>query len=175
MFLVTEQVRNKLFDFINRILRVRRSLVLQDLLTEFLDEDIMTCELKIIMVDGYRRDERGEDLRGIYSDALSSFWQGFYISCTLRERGRAPSIRHDFQSNHWAAVGRIIAKGYKDLGYFLVMLSKAFVVSTMFGEKAVSDDVLLQSFKEYLALSEEQVVCEALIRPGDKWDGIDRN
>ena len=55
------------------------------------------------------------------------------------------------------------------------MLSKAFVVSTMFGEKAVSDDVLLQSFKEYLASSEEQVVCEALIRPGDKWDSVDRD
>ena len=154
---------------------MRRSLVLHDLLTEFLDDGIMTCELKIIMVDGYGRDERGEDLRGIYRDALSSFWQEFYISCTLRERGRVPSIRHDFQSNHWAAVGRIMANGYEDLGYFPVMLSKAFVVSTMFGEKAVSDGVLLQSFKEYLAPSEEQVVCEALITPGDKWDSDDRD
>ena len=43
----------------------------------------------------------------------------------------------------------------------------------MFGEKVVSDDVLLQSFKEYLAPSEEQVVCKALIRPGDRWDSDD--
>ncbi|XP_022796452.1 nuclear hormone receptor FTZ-F1-like [Stylophora pistillata] len=33
-----------------RTLRVKRSLVLQDLVTEFLDGDIMTCELKVIMV-----------------------------------------------------------------------------------------------------------------------------
>lgn len=57
------------------------------------------------MVDGYGRDERGEDFRGIYRDALSSFLQEFYISCRLGERGRVPSIRHDFQSRHWAAVG----------------------------------------------------------------------
>ena len=35
----------------------------------------MTCELKLVMVDGNGRDERGEDLKGIYRDDLSSFWQ----------------------------------------------------------------------------------------------------
>ena len=43
----------------------------------------------------------------------------------------------------------------------------------MFYEKVVSDDVLLQSFKEYIAPSEEQVVSETLIKPGDKWDSDD--
>lgn len=93
-----------LFNFFAiRILRVRRSLVLQDLLKEF---------LKIIMVDGQGRDERGEDIRGIYRDALASFWQEFYISCSLGERGRVPFLRHDFQSEQWTAVGRIIVKGF---------------------------------------------------------------
>lgn len=49
------------------------------------------------------------------------------------------------------------------------MLIKAFVVSTMFGENAVSDDVPSFSLsKEYQAPSEEQAVYEALTRPGDK-------
>ena len=124
----------------------------------------MTCELKIILVDRYGRDERGEDFRGIYRDALSSFWQEFYVTCKLGERERVPSIRHDFQGDTWTAVGRIIVKGYEDLGYFPVMLSKAFVIS-IFGEKEVSDDMLLHSFKQYLSKSEQLVVCEALGRP----------
>lgn len=68
MFFVTEHVLSN--NRALRILRVRRSLVLQDLLTEFLDDGIMTCKLKIIMVDGHGRDERGEDLRGIYRDVV---------------------------------------------------------------------------------------------------------
>lgn len=148
---------------------MRRSLILQDLLREFLDGDVMNCELKVIMVDQQGRDERGADVKGIYRDALSSFWQEFYISCTLGERGRVPFLRHDFQSEQWTAVGRIIVKGYEDLGYFPVMLNKAFVISAIFDEKAVSDDILLQSFNHYLSPSEEQVVREALGRPDDEW------
>ena len=172
---LSDLVIPKFFNFITRTLRVKRSLVLQDLVTEFLDGDIMTCELKVIMVDGHGKDERGEDLKGIYRDALSSFWQEFYVSCTLGERGRVPSIRHDFQSDTWTAIARIIVKGYEDLGYFPVLLSKAFVISTMLGEKAVSDDILLHSFKQYLSKSEEQVVCEALGRPVEEWDSDDKD
>ncbi|KAJ7352792.1 hypothetical protein OS493_033853 [Desmophyllum pertusum] len=127
------------------------------------------------MVDGQGNDERGEDVRGIYRDALSSFWQEFYMSCSLGERGRVPFLRHDFQADEWAAVGRIISKGYLDLGYFPVMLSKAFFISAMLGEKAVSDEILLQSFNEYLAPIEEQVVCEALSRPEDAWNCGDKD
>ena len=58
----------------------------------------------------------------------------------------------------------IIIAGHQDLGYFPVMLSRAFVICAMFGEKAVSEDTLLESCNEYLAPSEEQVVHEALRR-----------
>ena len=61
----------------------------------------------------------------------------------------------------WAAVARIIVKGYLDLGYFPIMLSQAFFISAMFGEKAVSDDILIKSFKQYLAPIEEEVISKA--------------
>lgn len=113
----------KLFHLVIRILRLRRILIRQDLIKEFLDESAMTCELKVVMVNGNGRDERGEDLKKIYCDALSSFWQDVYVSYTLGERGRVPFIRHDFLSEQWAALGRIIVKGHEDLGYFPVMLN----------------------------------------------------
>ena len=54
-----------------------------------------------------------------------------------------------------------------------MMLSKAFVISAMFGEQEVCDDILLQSFKQYLAPVEEQVVSEALTRPETEWETDD--
>ena len=55
------------------------------------------------------------------------------------------------------------------------MLNKAFMISTMFGEKAISYSPLIQSFKEYLSPSEEQVVCEALGRREDEWDSENKD
>jgi len=50
-----------------------------------------------------------------------------------------------------------------------VILRKAFVISTTFGEKAFSDDILLESFKQYPFLS------EALGSPEDAWDSDDKD
>ena len=120
------------------------------------------------MVDSHGNDETGEDVKEIYRDALACFWQQFYIFCTLGERERVPALRHDFQCDEWTAVGRIIAKGYSDLGYFPVMLSSAFIISVVFGEKEVCEETLLHSFNRYLAPDDEDVVREALQCREDK-------
>ena len=136
---------------------------MQDLLKEFLNPDIMNCQIKVIMVDFHRNGEKGVDSGGIFRDTISNFWQEFYVSCCLGERGRVPFLRHNFQADEWKAVGRIIVRGYLDLGYFPVMLSQAFVLCAMLGEKAVPDDTILESFKLYLAPIDEQLVCRALV------------
>ena len=128
----------------------------------FQTENIMTSELKIVMVDARGKDERGVDGGGVYRDAISCFWQEFNDSSTLGERERVPTLRHDFQSSEWSAVGRILTKGYLDLGYFPFMLSQAFIVSVLFGENAVPEETLLKSFLNYIAKDEEAVVAEAL-------------
>lgn len=143
-------------------MRLRRALILQDLINEFLYAEILSRQLKIIMVDDRGNEEKGVDSNGVYRDALSNFWQEFYISCSLGEREKVPFLRNDYQSDQWTAVARIVVKGYEDLGYFPVMLSQAFVISVMFGEGAVSNDILLQSFKRYLAPIDEEVICTAL-------------
>ena len=135
---------------------------MEDLLKEFRTVDIMTCQIKVIMIDYHGNAEKGVDSGGIFRDALAIFWQEFYISCCLGERGRVPFLRHDFQTEEWTAVARIIVRGYLDLGYFPVTLSHAFVISAMFGEKAVCEDILLRSFKQYLAPIDEQLICRAL-------------
>lgn len=92
------------------------------------------------MVDARGNDEMGEDEKGIYRDALACFWQQFYLTCTMGERERVPTLRHDFQCDEWTSLGKL------DLGYFPIMLSPAFIISVLFGEKEVCEETLLNSF-----------------------------
>ena len=128
----------------------------------FQAENIMTSELKLVMVDLRGQDELGVDFGGVYRDAIACFWQEFNDSSTLGERERIPALRHHFQSNEWSAIARIFTKGYLDLAYFPCTLSQAFIVSVIFGENAVPGEILLNSFQNYIAKEEENVVAEAL-------------
>lgn len=147
----------------NRTLRIRRTTVMHDLIQAFSDEDIMLCEVKVVMVDARGNDEMGLDLKGIYRDAIGCFWQEFYNTCTIGERERVPALRHDFQLSEWTAIAGILVKGFWDLGYFPIMLSKAFLVGVIFGESQIAEEILLSSFNRYLAQDEETVVRQALL------------
>ena len=46
---------------------------MHDLIQEFSKEDIMVCEIKVVMVDARGNDEMGLDAKGIYRDAISCF------------------------------------------------------------------------------------------------------
>ncbi len=70
--------------------------------TDILHEEILT------MVDKNGNDEIGEDIRGIFREAISSFWKEFYLTCTLAERKRIPVLRHDFKEQQWMPVARIM-------------------------------------------------------------------
>ena len=132
-----------------------------DMIQQFKDEEIMASILTFIMVDQRGEDEQGEDVGGVYRDAIGSFWQEFYDSC-LGEAERVPNLRHDFQSAEWKAIARVIVKRYLDLGYFPYMLSKAFMASAFFNESAVSENVLLHSFKHYVAKDEMELIDSVL-------------
>eukprot|EP00794_Sanderia_malayensis_P001692 gene1692-biopygen1550 len=80
----------------------------------------------------------------------------------MGERERVPALRHDFQSNEWNAIARLMAKGLRDLQYFPTMIYEAFLVSVLFGEEAVSEEIPLNSFYKYLAKDEEDIVKEFL-------------
>ena len=134
-------------------------MVYRDMKEAFQAENIVTPELKIVMVDVRGQEERWVDVGGVYRDAIACFWQEFYDSSTLGERERVPALRHN--PSEWSAIGRILTKGYLDLGYFPCMLSQAFVVSVIFGGKAFPAEILLKSFQNYIAKDEEDVA-EAL-------------
>lgn len=117
---------------------------------------------------------------GIYRDALSAFWEALFDSCTIGETERIPCLRHDFQCQEWGAVGRIIVRGFKDLGFFPYRLSSCVVATALFGEGDVTQDMLLESLKGYVAEDEKQLIqaainCELTEEQQDEWiDLLDR-
>ena len=104
----------------------------------------------------FGKEKDGLDNNGVFLDALSSFWSSIYESCTCAKE-RVPVIRHDFQVAECESVARILVKGYKQVN-FPVKLNKAFISASVFGERAVTDELLIESFLVHLSKHESQLV-----------------
>ena len=65
-------------------------------------------------------------------------------------------MRLDLFKYEWEIIGKILLKDYIDTGYFLVILSKAFVLYTSFGEAGADD--LLSSLFTYLPNDEANML-----------------
>ena len=56
----------------------------------------------------------------------------------------------------WEAIGKILAKGFNDTGYFPAMISKSFVQYCCHGD--VSNTKLLSSFLNYVSRDERMLI-----------------
>ena len=106
-------------------------------------------------------DERGKieegDGEGVTRDIIATFWQQFFSSAVIGDKEKVPAKRHNYQKSEWEANGRILVFGFKRVGYFPVALSKAFVVSCIFGEECIDMKYLLSSFRLYITADEREV------------------
>lgn len=142
----------------SRIITVHRGNVRKDLITIFQDPSIMNCHIIVEMLNERGIAEKGRG-SGVFKDTLISlFWKDVYDSLMLGEGERVPSIRHDFQRKQWEAIARILLKGFQEYQYFPYSLSKTFVVSCLFGESAVSENMLMESFMQYVSEDERKVI-----------------
>ena len=131
---------------------------MRDMISLFKDKAVVDKAINVVMINSLGKEEDGLDNNGVFLDALSAFWNSFYDSCTNGEDERVPVIRHDFQVPEWEAIARIIVKGYQQVGLFPIKLSKAFTTVCLFGEEAVKEDLLLESFLAYLSNDERELV-----------------
>ncbi|XP_028413306.1 uncharacterized protein LOC114536156 [Dendronephthya gigantea] len=122
----------------------------------------MGSEIKVAMINGSGERELGEDNQGVFRDALSAFWSQFYDSCTVGEQERVPVVRHDYQVPEWTAIARILVKGYKEVKFFPIKLSKIFISAILFNEKEITKDFLIESFLCYISSDERDLVSEVL-------------
>ena len=134
---------------------IHRSCIKEDLIKVFMGEDSHGLA-GMRVVDERGKVEEGEG-QGVTRDIIATFWQQFFSSAAIGDKEKVPAIRHDYQKSEWEAIGRILVFGFKRAGYFPVALSKAFVVSCIFGEECVDMKYLLSSFRLYLTSDEREV------------------
>ena len=97
---------------------------------------------------------------GALREVYTSFWKEVANSLLIGETERVPYVRHDLFKYELEAIGKILFKAYIGTWYFLVILSKAFVLYTSFGEAGVDD--LLSSLFLYLSNDETNMLKDLL-------------
>ena len=90
------------------------------------------------------------------------FGSHFYDRCSIGEDQRVPALRNDFQVIQWQSIARILVKGYLHVKYFPFLISNIFITLMLLQEGSVSEDSLIGSFKEYVAIDEAQILNDVL-------------
>lgn len=116
---------------------LRRGHCLTDLIQAFKEPDILSTEVFIKMRLPYGNLEEGEGT-GVTRDCLTEFWADFYERCTLGGGVKVPFIRHDFLSEEWQAVARILVVGWRIARYFPVKLTVPFLGEALYGKTTSS-------------------------------------
>ena len=120
----------------------------------FKDKTILNFELNATLLDVRGNKETGSGI-GVTREVFCLFFKEFLESCTWGRVAKVPSIRHDMSREEWIAVGRIFIAA-KKVGYYPLSISPAFMIATLFGERKLESDILLESFKNYVSLEEKE-------------------
>jgi len=109
--------------------KLHRANLLEEMICQFKDEAILSYPLKYSFVN-----EKGADADGVARDVYAAFWTEFSDCAAEGAEMRVPALSPKWQDEEWKAVGRILAKGFLDQGYFPLRLAPAFTTALLFGE-----------------------------------------
>ena len=85
----------------------------QEMISRFLNPNIVCSPIRFCFID-----EAWVDRDGVSHEAYSCFWKEMYLTSMSGESQRIPSLIPEYGREEWAAVGRIVVKGYIDHGFF---------------------------------------------------------
>lgn len=123
-------------------------------------EDIPKYEVKMILPDG--NTEAGEDNGGLFRDALTEFWDTFYVSCTGGQDIVVPTLVHTMQQEDWKAVAYIIYVGLKQEHFFPHRIALPFIRYCIDENFNICEKELLDSFLQYVTHDESDLLKQAL-------------
>ncbi len=126
------------YELLHVTIKLHRITLLDEMTGQFKDPSLITYTLKYSIID-----EMGADEDGVSRDVYSGFWSEFLDRAAEGEDMRVPSLSPKWQVEDWKSIGRILAKGYKDQGYFPTRLATAFTVALIFGENSVTDEMMI--------------------------------
>ncbi len=144
---------------------INRVNVLNELISVFKTPGILQAKLSFRLTN-----ENGVDAEGVSRDIYSAFWKEFFLSRARGEYECVPAHMETYAETEWIAIGAILLKGFKDVGYFPLKLAKAFVVALLFGKDCVSSDILWNSFLRYVTTVEKESVGRILLSEGEEED-----
>ena len=145
-----------------REVTVHRGRVCHDLITFFAEEDNVnssqTLEIKMLKENG--TPEVAEDNGGVLRDALTEFWENFYLQFTEGNEYKVPVLRHDMTALKWRAVAAIIRTGFKQEHVIPIKLAPCFMKCALSG--TCDDSDILQSFLRFVPGMDKVVIQAAL-------------
>uniref|UniRef100_A0A1A8SKH0 Si:ch73-30l9.1 n=1 Tax=Nothobranchius rachovii TaxID=451742 RepID=A0A1A8SKH0_9TELE len=98
------------FEVVNVSIKLHRTKLMDELITQFKDPNILTYPLKFTFID-----EKGADADGISRDVYSAFWTEFLDCLAEGQDMRVPLLTPKWQEEEWKSVGRILVKEERDL------------------------------------------------------------
>lgn len=143
---------------------LRRGNVLEGMIKWFETNefDLRNDTINVTMIGSNGIREKGEDTGGIFRDALSEFWQTFYLKYTMGEgEMKVPVVVHTMNGKKWEAVAQVLVIGYKQAGYFPMQLSAPFMQNCINGSEC-SHEELLKYLMLYLSSSDRATIEAAL-------------
>ena len=125
---------------------VHRSNIVEDMMSAYVDQDIVKSVITIQF-----KDECGLDFDGIKREAYSLFWENaipryFEGTCTF-----VPRICPGIEENVYTILGRILWHGYILSGVFPISINKVFLTLMLAGKESINDEGFLDGFLEYVS------------------------
>jgi hypothetical protein len=142
---------------------LHRGHVLEELENLFLvhDFDAKGTSMHVHMILPNGTAEEAEDTGGVLRDALSEYWESFYMQRTVGNIVKVPALAHYMDGGRWRAVAKIILAGYHLEKYLPVQISNCFLEYAVHGD-SIPKEALLQEFLMYLGESDRQVAKSCL-------------
>ncbi|XP_061194678.1 uncharacterized protein LOC133202815 [Saccostrea echinata] len=114
--------------------------------------------------------EKGEDSGGVFRDAMSEFWDTFYLKHTEGSDVKIPTTVHIMKQEEWEAVAKVLVLSFKQEKYFPIQLSQIFLKKCIFDITPTNEE-LLESFMAFLPDMDRGLIKDAL----DDFNGVEEN
>ena len=138
-------------------MQVNRPTVFEELLDVYSNNpQVVSLEPRVRFVN-----ELGMDGGGLKREVITTFWQLFQDRLLEGEREKVPILSPEYGSKYYH-IGRILSHGYLLTGFFPLCFNKPFTLALLVNTDAVSDDMLIESFLEFVADFEADAVKKCL-------------
>ena len=132
-----------------------------DLMSRFSDPSVLDYELDFQIADPRDNTEHGRR-SGVAKEVFCLFFKEFISSSLIGFQEKVPCVRHDMTSLDWRTIARIILCSFQ-VSYYPLSLSPTFLMSVLFSEQVITEEMMFESFKQYVTIDERRTI-EASIK-----------